>query len=48
MRKKLHKILVTGAAGFIGSAFVKVAIKNKLKIVVVDKLSYAGDLARLK
>ncbi len=48
MRKKLHKILATGAAGFIGSAFIKVALKNNFKVVVVDKLSYAGDLERLK
>jgi dTDP-glucose 4,6-dehydratase len=48
MRKKLHKILVTGGAGFIGSEFVRQAIKKGHKIVVVDKLTYAGDLARLK
>jgi dTDP-glucose 4,6-dehydratase len=42
------KILVTGGAGFIGSEFVRQAIKKGHKIVVVDKLTYAGDLARLK
>lgn len=47
MPKKLHKILVTGGAGFIGSAFVRLAVKNRLKVIVVDKLTYAGDLARL-
>ncbi len=40
------KILVTGAAGFIGSEFVRQIIKNN-KIIVIDKLTYAGDLARL-
>ncbi len=84
MRKRIPKILVTGGAGFIGSAFVRLLIKrdclrhsNKKvflrglspqtkglspkgtdpevnargtvpKLIVVDKLTYAGDLARLK
>ena len=44
---KKCKILVTGAAGFIGSEFVRQMVNSELKIVVVDKLTYAGDLARL-
>ena len=48
MRKKLCKILVTGGAGFIGSEFVRQAVKRGYGIIVVDKLTYAGDLARLK
>jgi len=48
MRKKLCKILVTGGAGFIGSEFVKQAVKKRNRIVVVDKLTYAGDLERMK
>lgn len=48
MRQKLHTILVTGGAGFIGSEFVRQGIKAGRRIVVVDNLSYAGDLARLK
>jgi len=42
------KILVTGGAGFIGSAFVRLALSKNYRVVVVDKLTYAGDLARLK
>ncbi|WP_022846473.1 MULTISPECIES: dTDP-glucose 4,6-dehydratase [unclassified Desulfurobacterium] len=42
------KILVTGGAGFIGSEFVRQAIKRGIETVVVDKLTYAGDLERLK
>jgi len=42
------KILVTGGAGFIGSEFVRQAVKSGIYIVVVDKLTYAGDLLRLK
>jgi dTDP-glucose 4,6-dehydratase len=42
------KILITGGAGFIGSNFVKRQIRlnpmNVSKIVVLDKLTYAGNL----
>jgi len=53
MRKRIRKILVTGGAGFIGSAFLGCLItenrreKDACKIVVLDKLTYAGDLRRL-
>jgi dTDP-glucose 4,6-dehydratase len=38
-------ILVTGGAGFIGSNFVYLVLKERpdWKITVIDKLSYAGD-----
>ncbi|NPA39425.1 MAG: SDR family NAD(P)-dependent oxidoreductase, partial [Thermodesulfobacteria bacterium] len=42
------KLLVTGGAGFIGSEFVRQAVKKGFKTVVIDKLTYAGDLERLK
>lgn len=45
---KRKKILVTGGAGFIGSAFVRLLAEKKYKVVVVDKLTYAGCLQRLK
>ncbi|HEB0855333.1 TPA: dTDP-glucose 4,6-dehydratase [Citrobacter freundii] len=42
------KILVTGGAGFIGSAAVRHIIKNTQDAVVnVDKLTYAGNLESL-
>lgn len=44
----MKKLLVTGGAGFIGSEFVRQGIKRGYDIVVVDKLTYAGDLERLK
>jgi dTDP-glucose 4,6-dehydratase len=40
-------VLVTGGAGFIGSAFVRLAVKRGYNVTVLDKLTYAGDLARL-
>lgn len=48
MRGKIPKILVTGGAGFIGSEFVRLAVKKGYTPIVVDKLTYAGDLKRLE
>lgn len=44
----MAKLLVTGGAGFIGSAFVRQAVKRGYDVGVVDVLTYAGDIARLK
>ena len=42
------KIFVTGGAGFIGSAFVRLAIGNTdFDVVNFDKLTYAGNLENL-
>lgn len=40
--------MITGGAGFIGSEFVRQSIKTGYKVIVVDKLTYAGDLKKLK
>ena len=48
MRRTIRKILVTGGAGFIGSEFVRQSVGRGWRIVVVDCLSYAGDLRRIK
>jgi len=41
------KILVTGGAGFIGSAVVRQAIRDGHEVVNVDSLTYAACLANL-
>jgi len=40
-------MLITGGAGFIGSEFVRQAVRKGNQVAVVDKLTYAGDLERL-
>ena len=44
------KLLVTGGAGFIGSCFVRTALRDGWadKIVNLDKLTYAGNLENLE
>ena len=43
----MKKIIATGGAGFIGSEFVRQAVSRGFEVVVIDKLTYAGDLERL-
>jgi dTDP-glucose 4,6-dehydratase len=47
---KPHVILVTGGAGFIGSNFIRYELENydDIRIVNLDKLTYAGNLENLK
>lgn len=49
MNKENTKILVTGAAGFIGANFVHYMLKAHpdWKVIALDKLTYAGNLASL-
>jgi dTDP-glucose 4,6-dehydratase len=45
MPPRLRRLLVTGGAGFIGSAFVRQRLKEdpEIAITVLDKLTYAGS-----
>jgi len=42
------RVLVTGGAGFIGSHFVKRLVAGGDEVVVLDKLTYAGNPANLE
>lgn len=44
------KLVVTGGAGFIGSAFIRMALREQWaeQIVNLDKLTYAGNLENLQ
>lgn len=43
------KLIVTGGAGFIGSCFIRVALRERWaeKVINLDKLTYAGNLENL-
>src|SRR3954453_15645615 len=46
----MRTLFVTGAAGFIGSNFVRLLLDRgePVKLVAFDKLTYAGNLANLQ
>jgi len=46
----MSKLLVTGGAGFIGSAFIRLTLAEdpSVRIVNLDKLTYAGNLENLE
>ncbi len=45
----MNTIIVTGGAGFIGSNFVHHVLANtEDKVVIIDKLTYAGNLSNLE
>lgn len=48
--ERFQKVLITGGAGFIGSNYVHYALTHhpEWEIVVIDKLTYAGNLDNLK
>jgi dTDP-glucose 4,6-dehydratase len=45
---EIRKILVTGGAGFIGSAVVRLLVGKGYDVVNVDKLTYSGNLHSLR
>jgi dTDP-glucose 4,6-dehydratase len=48
MTEKIKRVLVTGGAGFIGSAVCRHLIAAGYGVVNVDKLTYAGNLESLR
>ena len=46
----MKRVLVTGAAGFIGSAFVRWLLRDgrDIEVISYDKLTYSGNLENLK
>ena len=46
---KIMNILITGGCGFIGNNFVRYILKTRedVKVINIDKLTYAGNLANL-
>jgi dTDP-glucose 4,6-dehydratase len=44
----MERILVTGGAGFIGSAVVRLLVAKGVHVVNFDKLTYAGNLKSLR
>lgn len=44
----MKKLFVTGGAGFIGSEFVRQGVRRGYAIFLIDKLTYAGDMERIK
>ena len=45
---KKKKILVTGGCGFIGSHFINESLKENVKILNLDNLSYSSNNINLK
>ena len=46
----MHRVLVTGGAGFIGSNFVRFLLEREadIQLINLDALTYAGSLENLR
>ena len=43
----MHKIIVTGGLGFIGSNLIELLLLKKFTVINVDKITYAASLGSL-
>jgi dTDP-glucose 4,6-dehydratase len=48
MTATIRRVLVTGGAGFIGSALVRHLVESGYEVVNLDKLTYSGNLESLR
>jgi dTDP-glucose 4,6-dehydratase len=44
----MHTIIVTGGLGFIGSNLIELLVKEKYKVINIDKISYSSNFYNLK
>ena len=44
----MHTIIVTGGLGFIGSNLIELLVKEKYKVINIDKVSYSSNFYNLK
>ena len=44
----MHRVLVTGGLGFIGSNLIKLLIKQKYNVINIDKISYSSNFYNTK
>ena len=44
----MHKIIITGGLGFIGSNLINLLISKNFKIINIDKVTYASNFYNIK
>ena len=44
----MHKVLVTGGLGFIGSNLIKLLIEQKYTVINIDKITYSSNFYNTK
>ena len=44
----MHRVLVTGGLGFIGSNLINILLNQKFKVINIDKVSYASNFYNTK